>query len=237
MVTCILSDSFGCYRFRETSKVNSNYAHMFNDIATSRSAIVLQGSSEFFLIYALINHIMYAACSQYSPILFLIFFSFSYFKCCISPTCIMLSVILYFVYRCGEPAAVGVFSNFSLLLTEDPVEESDDEIDMGVIYGEDKHKSSTSSKTEEEEDDDKEIDPDDRLYFPSEEKEIDISKPIRDLVHLEITINAICDANCKGLCLRCGTNLNKRWCNCGSEEVQDGKHGPLKNLRKQMQQR
>ena len=146
-------------------------------------------------------------------------------------------VIFYSFCRCGEPAAECIFSNFSLLLTEDPVNDSDDEINMGVIYGEDKNKSSTSSRTEEEEDDEKEIDPDDRLYFPSEQKEIDISKPIRDLVHLEITLNAICDANCKGLCLRCGTNLNKRCCNCSKEELQDGEFGPLKNLKKQMQQR
>lgn len=144
---------------------------------------------------------------------------------------------LYFSCRCGEPAPEGVFSNFSLLLTEDPIEDSDDEINIGVSYGEDKHKSSTGGSTKEEEDDEKEIDPDDRFYFPTEEKEIDISKPIRDLVHLEITVNAVCDASCKGLCLRCGTNLNKMRCNCSKEEVQDGKYGPLKNLRKQMQQK
>ncbi|ONK79842.1 uncharacterized protein A4U43_C01F10680 [Asparagus officinalis] len=148
---------------------------------------------------------------------------------------IVRTVITLGCNRCGEPAAEGVFSNFSLLLTEDPINESDDEINMGVIYGDEKHKSSTGNITEEDEEDEKEIDRDDRLYFPSEEREIDISKPIRDLVHLEITLNAVCDANCKGLCLRCGMNLNKRRCSCSRGEAQEGDYGPLKNLRKQMQ--
>ncbi|KAF5749891.1 hypothetical protein HS088_TW03G00218 [Tripterygium wilfordii] len=136
--------------------------------------------------------------------------------------------------RCGGPAAESIFSNFSLLLTEEPVEESDI-IDMGVIYGDDKFKSS-SGDTAEEDEDDESIDLDDRLHFPPDEKEIDISKNIRDTVHIEITINAICDPSCKGLCLKCGTNLNTAQCGCGKEEVVKGKgHGPVGDLRKQMQ--
>ncbi|OVA01136.1 Protein of unknown function DUF177 [Macleaya cordata] len=99
--------------------------------------------------------------------------------------------------RCGGPAAECVFSNFTLLLDEEPIEEPD-VIDMGVIFGEDKSK--TSVLNEEDDGDDILIDLDDRLYFPAEDREIDISKNIRDLVHIEITINAICDAKCKGGC-------------------------------------
>ncbi|XP_010935425.1 large ribosomal RNA subunit accumulation protein YCED homolog 1, chloroplastic [Elaeis guineensis] len=149
---------------------------------------------------------------------------------------IVRTVITLGCNRCAEPAAECVFSNFTLLLTEDPIEEPD-VINMGVIYGEDKAKTSTESSHNEEEDDEKQIDLDDRLYFPAEKEEIDLSKHIRDIVHVEITINAICDANCKGLCLKCGTNLNKRKCNC-KEVVQDKgrEYGPLKGLKKQMQQ-
>ncbi|KAJ6832242.1 uncharacterized protein M6B38_271550 [Iris pallida] len=151
---------------------------------------------------------------------------------------IVRTVITLGCNRCAQPAAESVFSNFTLLLTEDPIEELDNEINMGVMYGEDKSKISTGVANAEEEDDEKEIDPDDKLYFPQEEREIDISKHIRDIVHVEITINAICDASCKGLCLKCGTNLNKKSCNCNREEVEDRKEsGPLKNLRKQMQQK
>ncbi|KAI3946528.1 hypothetical protein MKX01_017744 [Papaver californicum] len=105
--------------------------------------------------------------------------------------------------RCGGPAAKGVFSNFTILLDEEPVEEPD-VIDMGVIFGEQRSSKASSSLNEGEADDyeDALIDLDDRLYFPPEDREIGISKNIRDLVHIEITINAICDANCKGICLK-----------------------------------
>lgn len=104
---------------------------------------------------------------------------------------------------------------------------------MGTVYGADKYK---PSKGNIEEDDDDSIDWDDRLHFPPEEKEIDISKNIRDTVHVEITITAICDPKCKGACLKCGTNLNTSKCNCSKEQVlQEQTYGPLGNLRKRME--
>lgn len=128
-----------------------------------------------------------------------------------------------------------IFSNFSLLLTEEPIEEPEI-INMGTIFGNDKSGPSATSAAEEEDDDDEAlIDWDDQLRFPPEDKEIDISKNIRDLVHVEITLNAFCDPRCKGLCLNCGTNLNKSSCNCSEERVKERGSGPLKDLRKQME--
>ncbi|XP_072993344.1 large ribosomal RNA subunit accumulation protein YCED homolog 1, chloroplastic [Typha latifolia] len=147
---------------------------------------------------------------------------------------IVRTVITLGCNRCAEPAAECIFSNFTLLLSEDPIEEPD-VINMGVMFGQDKSKNSFGSSNEEDEDED--IDLDDRLYFPSEEKEIDISKHIRDIVHVEITINAVCSSICKGLCLKCGTNLNKSSCNCSKEVIEStDEYGPLKGLRKRMQQ-
>ncbi|GAB4842823.1 hypothetical protein Ancab_012800 [Ancistrocladus abbreviatus] len=158
-------------------------------------------------------------------------------KNCLRLDGIIRTVISLNCNRCCEPAAENVYSSFSLLLTGEPVEEPE-VINMGVIYGEDKFKSSFGIGTKEEDDDDSGIDFDDRIYFPAEEKEIDISKHIRDLVHLEITINAICSPNCKGVCLKCGTNLNNSGCNCSSrEEATEVGSGPLGNLRKQMQRK
>ncbi|KAK9115100.1 hypothetical protein Syun_021897 [Stephania yunnanensis] len=137
--------------------------------------------------------------------------------------------------RCGEPAAESVFSNFTLLLTEEPIEETE-VIDMGCIFGEDKSRSTVSNG--EEDDNDDAIDLDDRLYFPAEEKEIDISKQIRDLVHIEITINAICDPSCKGLCLKCGANLNSGVCICSrKQESKEKPYGPFGNLKEQLQKK
>lgn len=138
--------------------------------------------------------------------------------------------------RCGEQAAESVFSNFSLLLTEEPIEEPD-VINMGVMFGEEVTKGSAGTTDEEEDEDETSIDFEDRFYFPPEEKEIDISKHIRDMVHLEITINAVCDPTCKGLCLNCGTNLNASVCKCSKEKESDVAYGPLGELRKQMQQK
>ncbi|CAK7326073.1 unnamed protein product [Dovyalis caffra] len=143
---------------------------------------------------------------------------------------IIKTVITLGCYRCGEPVAEGIFSNFSLLLSEEPIAEPEI-INVGTIFGNNKFKSSIGK---EEDDDEASIDWDDRLHFPPDNKEIDISKPIRDMVHVEITIDAICDPRCKGLCLDCGTNLNKSSCNCRKEEKGRGS-GPLKDLKKQMQ--
>lgn len=143
---------------------------------------------------------------------------------------IIKTVITLACYRCGEPVAEGIFSNFSLLLCEEPIEEPEI-IDMGTVFGNDKLKSSIC---EEEDDDEASIDWDDRMHFPPEDKEIDISKSLRDMVHVEITLDVICDPACKGLCLECGTNLNKSSCNCSTEKEKDRGPGPLKDLKKQM---
>lgn len=137
--------------------------------------------------------------------------------------------------RCGKPAAKSIFSEFSLLLTEEPVKELET-INMGIIYGEGKFRASGNTE-QEDEDDDNLIDLDDQLYFPPEENEIDISKPIRDMVHVEITIDEPCDPKCKGFCLRCGVNLNRNTCQCRVQEMDRKACGPLGDLRKQMHQR
>ncbi|GMG98894.1 hypothetical protein Nepgr_000734 [Nepenthes gracilis] len=148
---------------------------------------------------------------------------------------IIRTVITLGCNRCGEPAAQCIFSNFSLLLTEEPVEEQD-VVNMGVIYGEDKFKNSVGMGAREE-DGEASIDLDDWLYFPCDAKEIDISKHIRDMVHIEITIDAVCSPDCKGVCMKCGTNLNTSRCNCDAGKAEDVGYGPLGNLRKQMQRR
>ncbi|KAL5713685.1 hypothetical protein ACHQM5_015739 [Ranunculus cassubicifolius] len=136
--------------------------------------------------------------------------------------------------RCGEAAAECVFSNFTLLLTEEAIEEGD-VIIMGTLFGE--GIKNTSAPTGEDDDDDNLIDMDDKLYFPADRKEIDVSKNIRDLIHVEITINAVCDPGCKGLCLQCGVNLNVGKCRCVKQEDDDAYSGPLRNLRKEMQKK
>ncbi|XP_065879227.1 large ribosomal RNA subunit accumulation protein YCED homolog 1, chloroplastic [Euphorbia lathyris] len=144
------------------------------------------------------------------------------------------TVITLACNRCGEATAESIYSNLGILLSEEAISEPDI-INMGVMFGEDKYRSGAGFGEEEEDEDDSSVDWDDRLYFPPEEKEIDISKNIRDLIHIEITLNAICGPSCKGLCLKCGTNLNTSTCRCNEEKVEEKGYGPLKDLKAQMQ--
>ncbi|KAK7400177.1 hypothetical protein VNO78_11377 [Psophocarpus tetragonolobus] len=146
---------------------------------------------------------------------------------------IIKTVITLLCNRCCMPSAESIFSEFSLLLTDEPTDEPET-IDMGVIFGEDKLKTS-GNNGEEDDDNDALIDLDDQLYFPPEEKHIDISKNIRDRVHLEITMNSVCDPGCKGMCLKCGQDFNTGNCNCDKEEVKEKSYGPLGNLKEKMQ--
>ncbi|KAL9669134.1 hypothetical protein QQ045_006676 [Rhodiola kirilowii] len=134
--------------------------------------------------------------------------------------------------RCGEAAAESIFSNFSLILSENTIKEPD-VITFGMPAAEGNFSTSASTSSDQEMDDeDALVDLDDWLYFPREEKQIDISKHIRDLLHIEITISAVCDPNCKGLCLKCGVNLNNEKCECGGKQKkEDTGYGPLGNLR------
>ncbi|KAG2655216.1 large ribosomal RNA subunit accumulation protein YCED homolog 1, chloroplastic-like [Panicum virgatum] len=151
---------------------------------------------------------------------------------------IVRTVITLGCFRCAEPAPQAIFANFSLLLTEEPVDEPD-LVDLGTIYEEDIANGASLTGTLDE--DDQDVDWDDRLHFPAGDKEIDISKHIRDIIHLEITMDAVCSPSCKGLCLACGTNLNTSSCNCSNEKQQQPKNvkgrGPLKELLKPIQKR
>ncbi|KAG5015435.1 hypothetical protein JHK85_021571 [Glycine max] len=145
---------------------------------------------------------------------------------------IIKTVITLLCNRYCAPSAESIFSEFSLLLTDKPLEEPET-IDKGVIFGEDKL--TTSGNSGEDDDDDALIDMDDQLYFPPEQKQIDISKNIRDRVHLEITMNSVYGPGCKGMCLKCGQNFNTGNCNCSKQEVQEKSFGPLGNLKEKMQ--
>ena len=103
---------------------------------------------------------------------------------------------------------------------------------MGIISGKDMFKTDNGNS---DEDDEELIDLDDQLYFPPLNKEIDISKNIRDILHLEITMNVICDPGCKGICLNCGINLNTGSCKCSKQAVKKNDFGPLGDLKRRMQ--
>ncbi len=70
-------------------------------------------------------------------------------------------------------------------------------------------------------------------YLPLEADKIDISKDVRDYSLLAIPMKKLCSEDCKGLCAKCGKDLNEGNCNCGSEEI-DPRWLPLQELKNKL---
>lgn len=132
------------------------------------------------------------------------------------------------------PVGERVFGEFSLLLTEKPVVEPTKQR-IGVVLGD----SGVMADEEEDLEEMLDLDLDDKMHFPKTEKSIDISKYIRDTVHLEIPLQCLCVLSCNGRCLDCGMNLNKGTCTCASKAAthRDRRSiwGPLDELKKQLE--
>ena len=59
-----------------------------------------------------------------------------------------------------------------------------------------------------------EQDEDNPDYFPLEGEELDITELLETCFILEMDSRFLCQEDCKGLCPRCGVNLNHGSCNC-----------------------
>lgn len=53
---------------------------------------------------------------------------------------------------------------------------------------------------------------DEIVYFHGDE--IDLSESVRDSILLARPISTVCSETCRGLCIKCGTNLNRADCSC-----------------------
>lgn len=58
----------------------------------------------------------------------------------------------------------------------------------------------------------------DARVFDGRAPELDLSEPVREEVVLAIDPYVVCDPECKGLCPRCGANLNAEVCGCSFDE-------------------
>ena len=70
----------------------------------------------------------------------------------------------------------------------------------------------------------------DVVYLHPETDKIDLSKDIRDYALLAIPMKKLCSEDCKGLCPKCGKNLNDGPCDCRDEEM-DPRWEPLQKLK------
>lgn len=74
-----------------------------------------------------------------------------------------------------------------------------------------------------------EDEPADVIALPEREAVLDLGAPIREQVLLAAPRFAVCGEECRGLCPRCGTNLNVSSCACTTDET-DERWAPLRRL-------
>jgi uncharacterized protein len=65
--------------------------------------------------------------------------------------------------------------------------------------------------------------------------EVDLEPALRDAVTLALPLNPVCKEDCKGICARCGKDLNFEGCVCGIDEV-DPRWAALDALRERLAQ-
>ena len=67
---------------------------------------------------------------------------------------------------------------------------------------------------------------------PEDALEVDLEEPIREEVILVAPEYTVCDPDCRGLCPRCGADLNETTCECAVEEP-DPRWDTLRALKKE----
>ena len=70
-------------------------------------------------------------------------------------------------------------------------------------------------------------------YAIIEDGFLDMDEQLRSQLEMEFPVRFLCREDCKGLCQRCGKNLNEGECDCSSKEI-DPRFAPLQKLLEQM---
>ena len=58
-------------------------------------------------------------------------------------------------------------------------------------------------------------------YLSPDTHMIDISKDVQDYMILSVPMKRLCKEDCKGLCAKCGADLNEKQCDCNDDEIDD----------------
>ncbi|MBI5665276.1 MAG: DUF177 domain-containing protein [Nitrospirae bacterium] len=74
----------------------------------------------------------------------------------------------------------------------------------------------------------------DLSYYSNDE--LNISELIREQVLLSVPMKPLCSADCHGICLKCGKDLNEGACLCKTEEI-DPRLAPLGKFKELMKDR
>ena len=70
-------------------------------------------------------------------------------------------------------------------------------------------------------------------YAIIEDGFLDMDEQLRAQLEMEFPVRFLCSEDCKGLCQRCGKNLNEGKCDCAEKEI-DPRFAPLQKLLEQM---
>ena len=70
----------------------------------------------------------------------------------------------------------------------------------------------------------------DVVFIHPDTDKIDLDKDIRDYAVLAVPMKNLCSEDCKGLCPKCGKNLNEGLCNCNEENI-DPRWEPIQKLK------
>ncbi len=71
------------------------------------------------------------------------------------------------------------------------------------------------------------------VYISPEQDVIDISNDVRDFSILAVPMKKLCSEDCKGLCSKCGKNLNEGDCSCSKDDT-DIRWLPLMELKNKL---
>ncbi|MFQ5442806.1 MAG: DUF177 domain-containing protein [Thermodesulfobacteriota bacterium] len=82
-----------------------------------------------------------------------------------------------------------------------------------------------------ERDREKELKAGDLDVIPLEGPEIDTNRVIAAQISMDMPMKPLCVPDCKGLCHKCGADLNKGECGCGVEEHVDQRFAKLKDFK------
>jgi uncharacterized protein len=66
--------------------------------------------------------------------------------------------------------------------------------------------------------------------FPFHGRQIDLAEAIQEQVIMALPVRPLCCENCKGLCQKCGADLNQGACEC-AEKPKDPRFAALKDLK------
>ena len=74
----------------------------------------------------------------------------------------------------------------------------------------------------------------DVIVIDEDAKKINLDSYYLESVQLAIPFIQLCDEDCKGICVKCGANLNEGECNCSKEKPIDSRWEQLVEIAKKM---